>query len=51
MDNSPDGYRDRIDRFLNIASNHHIRPIFVSSMTAGTVILPWQAAAPEARSA
>jgi hypothetical protein len=28
-DNSPDGYRDRIDRFLNIASSHRIRPIFV----------------------
>lgn len=28
-DNSPDGFRVRIDQFLNIASGHHIRPIFV----------------------
>jgi hypothetical protein len=28
-DNSPDGFRVRIDRFLKIASTHHIRPIFV----------------------
>ena len=28
-DNSPDGFRVRIDQFLKIAAAHHIRPIFV----------------------
>jgi hypothetical protein len=28
-DNSPDGFRDRIDKFLKVANVHHIRPIFV----------------------
>jgi hypothetical protein len=28
-DNSPDGFRVRIDQFLKIASSHRIRPIFV----------------------